>query len=63
MWVSIWMYFIAPTLGMCGAAEVFLRVRGGAAPYCAKRHHANNTRCIFHHAQAGSLMQAKSHAC
>jgi len=49
-WHAIWIYFIAPTLGMYCAAEVFLRVRGGAAPYCAKLHHANNKRCIFHHA-------------
>ena len=50
-WHAIWIYFIAPTLGMFCAAEVFLRVRGSAAPYCAKLHHANNKRCIFHHAQ------------
>ena len=50
----------APTLGMCCAAEVFLRARGGAAPYCAKLHHANNKRCIFHHAQAGVLYGRKA---
>jgi hypothetical protein len=33
------------------AAKVFLQVRGGVAPYCAKLHHANDKRCIFHHAQ------------
>jgi aquaporin Z len=59
-WHAIWIYFIAPTLGMCCAAEVFLRVRGGAAPYCAKLHHANNKRCIFHHAQAGVLCGRKA---
>jgi len=58
-WHTIWIYFIAPTLGMCCAAEVFVRVRGGAAPYCAKLHHANNKRCIFHHAQAGVLCGRK----
>jgi aquaporin Z len=55
-WHAIWIYFLAPTLGMCCAAEVFLRVRGGAAPYCAKLHHANNKRCIFHHAQQEVLL-------
>jgi len=50
-WQAIWIYFIAPTLGMLCAAEVFLRVRGGVIPYCAKLHHANNKRCIFPHAQ------------
>ncbi len=48
-WHALWIYFIAPLLGMLGAAEVFLRARGGVAPFCAKLHHANNKRCIFHH--------------
>lgn len=49
-WHALWVYFIAPAMGMLAAGEVFLRVRRGAAPYCAKLHHANNQRCIFHHA-------------
>ena len=48
---ALWIYFMAPSMGMLAAGEVFLRVRKGAAPYCAKLHHANNERCIFHHAQ------------
>jgi aquaporin Z len=48
-WHALWIYFIAPALGMLVAAEIFLRARGGVAPYCAKLHHANNKRCIFHH--------------
>jgi aquaporin Z len=47
-WQALWIYFIAPPLGMLGAAEVFLLVRGGVGPRCAKLHHANNKRCIFH---------------
>jgi aquaporin Z len=50
-WHALWIYFIAPSMGMLAAGEVFLRVRRGAAPYCAKLHHANHERCIFHHAQ------------
>ena len=50
-WYGIWIYFMAPTLGMFCAAELFLRVRGGVSPYCAKLHHANNKRCIFNHPQ------------
>lgn len=46
-WHALWIYFTAPPLGMLGAAEIFLRVRGGIAPRCAKLHHANNRRCIF----------------
>ena len=48
-WHALWIYFIAPSLGMLAAGEVFLRVRRGTAPYCAKLHHANDKRCIFHH--------------
>ena len=48
-WHAIWLYFTAPTLGTLFAAEVFLRARGGAHPFCAKLHHANNKRCIFLH--------------
>jgi aquaporin Z len=46
-WNALWIYFAAPPLGMLMAAEVFLRIRGGVAPKCAKLHHANNKRCIF----------------
>ncbi|MBZ5602074.1 MAG: aquaporin [Acidobacteriia bacterium] len=48
-WHAIWIYFIAPTLGMLGAAEVFLRARKGQGPYCAKLDHQNDKRCIFCH--------------
>jgi aquaporin Z len=46
-WHGLWIYFVAPTLGMLVAAEVFLRIRGGIPHYCAKLHHTNNKRCIF----------------
>jgi aquaporin Z len=46
-WHSIWIYFVAPTLGMLSAAEVFLRVRNGAPPLCAKLYHTADKRCIF----------------
>lgn len=48
-WHALWIYFLAPTLGMLIAAEFLLRVRGGVGPYCAKLHHANDKRCIFRH--------------
>src|SRR5215470_14696406 len=51
-WHGLWLYFIAPTLGMLIAAEVFLRARGGVPPFCAKLHHTNNKRCIFRHGPA-----------
>lgn len=51
---ALWIYFVAPQLGMLGAAEVFLRARGGVGPFCAKLHHANSKRCIFIHSDSGS---------
>jgi aquaporin Z len=51
-WHALWIYFVAPILGMMTSAEFFLRTRGRNAIYCAKLHHANDRRCIFHHASA-----------
>ena len=48
-WHALWVYFLAPILGMLVAAELFLWVRGGIGSYCAKLHHANEKRCIFRH--------------
>ena len=44
-WMSLWIYFIAPPVGMLLAAEVFARSK--VPPLCAKFHHYNNQRCIF----------------
>jgi aquaporin Z len=46
-WHALWVYFLAPSFGMLVAAELFLWVRCGIGPYCAKLHHANDKRCIF----------------
>lgn len=46
-WSGLWIYFVAPPLGMLLAAEVYLWRRGRAAVRCAKMHHDNPTRCIF----------------
>jgi aquaporin Z len=48
-WQAFWIYLVAPTLGMLVAAEVFVWARRGTGPYCAKLHHDNDKRCIFHH--------------
>jgi aquaporin Z len=45
IWNGLWLYFIAPPLGMLLAAELHLRRRG--AIECAKLHHRNDKRCIF----------------
>ena len=47
IWMSLWIYFIAPPLGMLLAAEVYQRLNAGRAIVCAKLHHHNNQRCIF----------------
>ena len=48
-WHTLWIYFIAPTVGMLVAATVYLRTRHAAPPYCAKLDHGGNKRCIFRH--------------
>ena len=46
-WMSLWIYFVAPPLGMLQAAEVYRRVKVSPRIACAKLHHDNNKRCIF----------------
>jgi aquaporin Z len=53
VWTGLWLYFIAPPLGMLAAAELF---RAGGNPqrrFCAKLHHDDRLPCIFcdHHAR------------
>lgn len=44
---GLWIYFLAPPLGMLLAAELYVRLRSVRAVYCAKYHHLNGKRCIF----------------
>jgi aquaporin Z len=44
----LWIYFVAPPIGMLAAAELFVRTRGLEAVFCAKLHHHTAARCIFH---------------
>jgi len=44
---NLWIYFVAPPLGMLAAAEARLRSRGIHSILCAKLHHDNGARCIF----------------
>ena len=48
VWDSLWVYFTAPPIGMLAAAELYLRLRGKRGVVCAKLHHQNDKRCIFH---------------
>jgi len=44
---GLWIYFIAPPIGMLLAAEFYVRIQSSRAVYCAKFHHQNSKRCIF----------------
>jgi aquaporin Z len=46
-WDSLWLYFVAPSVGMLLAAEVYLQFDGKPNSGCAKLHHQNHRRCIF----------------
>ena len=47
-WSTLWVYLIAPPVGMLLAGEWYARQSGHAPVRCAKLHHASSTRCIFH---------------
>lgn len=47
VWMSLWIYFVAPPVGMLLAAEVYQRLNMRRAVVCAKLNHHNNKRCIF----------------
>jgi aquaporin Z len=46
-WTALWIYFVAPPLGMLVAAETYVRFQGLHRVLCAKLHHATDRRCIF----------------
>jgi aquaporin Z len=46
-WEHLWIYFVAPPLGMLLAAELRLRLSGARSVLCAKLHHENDHPCIF----------------
>jgi aquaporin Z len=47
MWDHLWVYFLAPPLGMLTAAQIHLLWKGAQSVSCAKLHHQNDKRCIF----------------
>ena len=55
VWTALWVYFLAPPLGMLLAAELYVRWHGVHRVLCAKLHHHNTRRCIFHCDYAGAL--------
>jgi aquaporin Z len=47
VWTALWIYFVAPLLGMMTAAEVYLRTAGVDRILCAKLHPDPNYPCPF----------------
>jgi aquaporin Z len=47
IWTAAWIYFVAPPLGMLGAAQAFSALTRGRARHCAKLDHPPAVRCIF----------------
>ena len=46
VWTAVWVYLLAPPLGMLAAAELHRWQSGGVLRHCAKLCHDNRTRCI-----------------
>ena len=44
-WTALWLYFTAPVIGMLGAAQLHVSLRGPRAIPCAKMRHTQP--CIF----------------
>lgn len=44
---TLWIYFLAPPLGMLIAAEVYVRRHGASRVRCAKLHHPASGPCLF----------------
>jgi aquaporin Z len=44
---AIWLYFVAPPIGMFVAGRLYTRLHGARVVHCAKFHHNNNQPCIF----------------
>jgi aquaporin Z len=46
-WDGLWIYFVAPPLGMIAAAECWVRLATAPRVPCAKLRHDDRARCIF----------------
>jgi aquaporin Z len=47
VWTAIWLYFVAPVLGMMTSAEIYVRVYGIESILCAKLHPDPSYPCPF----------------
>ena len=47
VWIAVWLYFVAPVLGMMTSAEIYLRIYGKENVLCAKLHPDPSYPCPF----------------
>jgi aquaporin Z len=47
VWTDAWIYFVAPSIGMLIAAELYRVASGENSVLCCKLHHDDDSRCIF----------------
>jgi len=47
VWTALWIYIIAPLLGMLAAVQLYVASQGLQRVLCAKLHHDNLQPCIF----------------
>ncbi len=47
IWSDVWIYFVAPVLGMFLAAQIYDGLSAERLPSCPKLHHGTKQRCIF----------------
>ncbi len=47
IWRGIWIYFVAPALGMLTAATIYVKIMGPNRVYCAKIFHDLRSTCPF----------------
>jgi aquaporin Z len=47
IFTALWIYLLAPCVGMLGAARIFRLVRGQNSVRCCKLHHSATERCIY----------------
>jgi aquaporin Z len=45
-WQHLWIYFVAPIVGMLSGAQIFVSLKGAQRVLCAKLLHPPNVRCI-----------------
>jgi aquaporin Z len=59
LYTALWLYFVAPPLGMLAAGE--FHKKRGLQVACAKLHHHHSTRCIFCSSRAEHHHDAADH--